>query len=287
VGLLGLLPWGGRPLVHREQELRVIVTARDMARGGSWLIPSYLGEPRFNKPPLMYWVSAGWFKLTGTEPRPALARLPNAVLGTGLLLALFTLGMPLVGRRRAFLAALTAGTCPLFLRFGRLCETDIPFAFCEAVSMLMLYGAIRAPHRLHRWLISGLAAGIGFMIKGPAAIILPLAACGAFLLTSPPASRKAFRPARMGLWLLVVAVIGCPWYVFIFLSQASQAAAGDVGYELGALLRHSEHQGTPGFISIPSLLRSCRGACCSPSPWCISGAPRAVTRPSASCSPGC
>ena len=65
--------WLGNPLVAREQELRVILTARDMARGGSWLVPHYQGEPRLHKPPLMYWLGCvgtfGW-----SAPRPQSAR---------------------------------------------------------------------------------------------------------------------------------------------------------------------------------------------------------------------
>ena len=39
----------GRLMEVVEQELRIILTARDMAGGGSWLIPHYLGELRLEK----------------------------------------------------------------------------------------------------------------------------------------------------------------------------------------------------------------------------------------------
>jgi 4-amino-4-deoxy-L-arabinose transferase-like glycosyltransferase len=244
--MLGLIPWGGNPLIVREQELRVVLTARDMARGGSWLIPHYLGEPRLNKPPLMYWITAGVFKLSGTTQSPALARLPGAFFGAFLLAAMVALGHRLVGRTAAFYGAVVAGTTYLFLRFGRLCETDIPLACFETVSVLALYKGLTVQNGFRWWLTSAGAAGLGFLIKGPAAIILPLAALTSFLAVSP-ASRTLFCPGRLMGWILVVALLGAPWYWLVYCSQASQAASGDIGYELGALLKHSSHAGSPVF----------------------------------------
>jgi 4-amino-4-deoxy-L-arabinose transferase-like glycosyltransferase len=247
IGLLGLLPWIGNPLIAREQELRVVLTARDMARGGSWLVPHYLGEPRLNKPPLMYWMTAGVFKLAGTTQSPALARLPGAICGALLLAAMVVLGHRLAGRTAAFLGAMVAGTTYLFLYFGRLCETDIPFACFETVAVLTLYLGLTARNGLRWWMLSAVSAGLGFLIKGPAAVVLPLAALTSFLACSP-ASRVSFRPWRLAGWIAVVAVLATPWYLLVYFSPASQtAASADIGYELGALLKNSSHRGNPAF----------------------------------------
>jgi 4-amino-4-deoxy-L-arabinose transferase-like glycosyltransferase len=246
IGLLGLVPWGEKPLIAREQELRVVLTARDMARGGNWLVPHYLGEPRLNKPPLMYWITAGVFKLAETTQSPALARLPGAFFGAILLAALAALGHRLVGRTAAFYGAVVAGTTYLFLCFGRLCETDIPLACCEAISVLAIYKGLSARNGARWWTTSAVAAGLGFLIKGPAAILLPLATLTSFLAITP-AARATFRPGRLLGWILIVVLLGAPWYLLIYSSQAAQAASGDIGYELGALLKHSSHAGPPFF----------------------------------------
>lgn len=248
LGLLALLPWSGRPLVEREQELRVAITARDMARGANWWIPSYQGEPRLNKPPLMYWVTATAFTIAPPATPPAwVTRLPNVLFGSGLLLLLATLGARLIGRRRALLAAAIAGSCFLFLRFGRVGETDMALAFFLTFACLALAIAPRSPRPWRWWLASAIAAGLGFMIKGPAALALPLAAHITFALTSHPASRSPHPVLAPLLWGLLVLLIAAPWYVSVFFSPAASAASQDVGYELGALLRHSKHEGSPLF----------------------------------------
>jgi 4-amino-4-deoxy-L-arabinose transferase-like glycosyltransferase len=248
LGLLALLPWSGRPLIEREQELRVAMTARAMARGAGWWIPSYQGEPRLNKPPLMYWITATAFKIAPSSTPPAwVTRLPNVLFGSGLLWLIATLGARLVGRRRALLAAAITGSCFLFLRFGRVGETDMALAFFLAFAGLALAIAPRSPQPWRWWLASALAAGLGFMIKGPAALVLPLVAHVAFTLTSPPASRRPPPVIPPLLWTLLVLLIAAPWYVSVFFSPAASAASQDVGYELGALLRHSKHEGSPLF----------------------------------------
>ena len=56
--LLGAALW--TPM-SRTQEARVLATGREMieADWGGWLIPHLNGQPRLEKPPLAYWLSAG------------------------------------------------------------------------------------------------------------------------------------------------------------------------------------------------------------------------------------
>ena len=79
---------GGRPAT-RQQELRVLLCARTMAQGGSWLIPEFQGQPRLRKPPLMYWVTALPTMISDT---PGAARLPGAFAGIALVVVTFLLG---------------------------------------------------------------------------------------------------------------------------------------------------------------------------------------------------
>lgn len=249
LGCAILLPWAGRPLVSREQELRVVLTAKDMAGGGSWLLPRYLGEPRFNKPPLMYWAVASAFKIAGTTQSPSVARLPAAIAGIALLLVIYYGGRHLVGRRAAFAGAVAAGTTILFTRSGRLCETDIPFALFVTSAIFSLLASLSA--RSWKWLvISGLLSGVAFMIKGPAALFLPLAAAISAAGLRPSA-RVVMKGWRILPWLLLCAAVAAPWYLAV-LRLSGSAAAADMGREVDALVNHSGHPG-PWFFYLYTL----------------------------------
>ncbi len=258
-GCLVLLPFLGRPLISREQELRVVLTARDMVRGGDWLVPHYLGEPRLNKPPLQYWSTAWAFRVAGTSQSPFAARLPTALMSAVLLAALAAWGTFLVGRRRALSAAVIAATSVLFWRFGRLAETDMPLALFETLAVLCLLVAMRdsrAGNRLKWWLAAGAAAGLGFMTKGPAALVMPAAAVLTYVLTVPRGERPAIHWAHVVGALALCGVITIPWYAYVMLGTAGHAAAADVTYELNALGTRTKHAGSPlfYFFTLPVLL---------------------------------
>ncbi len=250
LGLLVLVPFLGRPLISREQELRVVLTARDMARGGDWLVPHYLGEPRLNKPPLQYWLTALAFRAGGTTQSPTLARLPTALLGAGLLAVMAGLGAGLLGPRRAFVAALIAGTTVLFWRFGRLAETDIPLACFETAAVLGLFQTNRArtPAALWRWwMVSGIAAGLGFMLKGPAAVALPVLAWLTFRYATPCRHRPPLVGGPIFTALALCVLLVTPWYGYIRFGHAGAAAISDLTSELGALGTKTKHAGSPFF----------------------------------------
>ena len=59
-------------------EVLVAETARQMAEGKSWIVPTFNGENRLNKPPLDYWLTAIIYRLTGRIDELT-ARLPSAI----------------------------------------------------------------------------------------------------------------------------------------------------------------------------------------------------------------
>ena len=170
-----------------------------------------------------------------------MARLPTALCGTALVLLIFLLGRRLIGPRRAFLGALVAATSVLLLRFARLCETDVPLALCTSAAALAGYFGMTARRPWRWWLSAGVCAGLGFLIKGPAAVVMPLAAWLAFAAVSRRARRLVHLP-RAAACLAVWALIALPWYVSLFF-LARAPAGTDIGYELNALVSRSAHTG--------------------------------------------
>ena len=50
-----------------EHEVLVLRTATEMHARGDWIVPYFNGEPRLNKPPVSYWLTAAVATLGGRQ----------------------------------------------------------------------------------------------------------------------------------------------------------------------------------------------------------------------------
>jgi 4-amino-4-deoxy-L-arabinose transferase-like glycosyltransferase len=248
-----LLPGLGSTIINREQELRVVLTARDMVEGGSWLIPRYRGEVRLRKPPLMYWAVAACCKAAGTTHSLLVARLPSAMAGAGLALCVWGIGRVLIGRRNAWFAAIVAATSFIAFRQGRLAETDVPLSLLTAMAAGFGYVALRQPRPGRWWLLAGLAGGLGFMTKGPAALLLPPLAWIAFALTPPHRWRK-FVSVSVLPGFVAFAAVALPWYLAVS-RWAASTAENQIQSEITRTFTESHHDG-PVYYYVYTLMHA-------------------------------
>lgn len=248
-----LLPGINTSTASRQQELRVLLCARDMAEGGDWVIPHFMGEERLRKPPLMYWLVAGAFHLVGSTESLGAARLVSASCGLALVISSFLFVRRILGRRAAFLGAMVLATSLGFLYHGRLAETDLPQTLFCSLAVMFLYEAI-VIRRFRAWCFAGLAIGLGFMIKGPASVAMPAAAVLSYLLltrlkfpSQATANPQSPKPTLYYFWgalttMLIAALIAAPWYYAVALRTA---ATGDqASDEISRLLTESAHRGS-------------------------------------------
>jgi len=226
----------------RQQELRVVLTARDMAQGGNWLIPHFRGTPRLRKPPLMYWLDATAQKVTEAYTSPVAARIPSVLAGMALVVAVFFFGQCWMSPQAAFLAAITCCATVLFARFARLAETDMTLTLFIMLAVGFAYRAFTAQKsRILWWILTGLSAGLGFMTKGPAGLVLPLAAILAFTAGIYYSSRKPVLSwsGLNAIWIFIL--VALPWYYYIWQYAQSQVA---IGNEIQEAFIKGDHPGS-------------------------------------------
>ena len=180
----------------------------EMFERGDFLSTYLNGKPYYDKPILMFWLQAATVQLLGATE--ASFRLPAAVSA-----ALWTLLTFLFSRRRFGMnvALVTAGMMATSLGvyiIGRTGTTDALLNMLIAASMFAAWLHLESGKR--SWLYAMFAAvGLGFLAKGPVAILIPFAVTLAFCWLRRDL-KTWLRAAFDWRALLLFAAIALPWY---------------------------------------------------------------------------
>jgi 4-amino-4-deoxy-L-arabinose transferase-like glycosyltransferase len=205
-----LLPGLGEAPLERA-EIYFLDGARSMLERHDLLVPYYRGEPFFDKPPLTYWLMAGAFRALGLDA--GAARLVPAVAAMLVLLATLWLGTILFDRRTAWIGALVLATTAAFLGFGRVAMSDMLLALWTTLAMAIGVRAFRAGAAA--WPVAlAVVLGLGFLTKGPIALLLPGLGLG-WLAWTRRASLPRTRPWIAGVAVVVFAAIALGWFVAV------------------------------------------------------------------------
>jgi 4-amino-4-deoxy-L-arabinose transferase-like glycosyltransferase len=148
------------------------------------------------------------------------------------------LGCLLFDRRSALAGALVLTTTVVFVAFGRVAMSDMLLAFWTTLSMALAVSALRTPRSAWPVAALGAALGLGFLTKGPVALLLPGFGL-ALLLWQRRAAVRSLSGKGLGLAVLLFAVMGFGWFVvlltrlgwdpleYFFLHENLERFAGD------------------------------------------------------------
>ncbi|MCW5963491.1 MAG: glycosyltransferase family 39 protein [Bryobacterales bacterium] len=190
------------------------VIARNMLRSGDWITPHINGIPYFEKPPFKYWLMATSFGLFGVHDWSA--RLPMALAAILLCFATARLARWAFDAKVGLYAGLVLSTCVGLFLFTRVMISDGLLSLSILLA-LWCFLCLMEPdeEKPRRWAIAlGGCLGLGVLIKGLLALVIPVGAVGVYLLVT----RELFRwdtwkrlhlPEMAGIALAVAA----PWHV--------------------------------------------------------------------------
>jgi 4-amino-4-deoxy-L-arabinose transferase-like glycosyltransferase len=169
---MALFSFLGTPGLKEPDEGRYAEIGREMSASNDWLIPHLNGFEHFQKPPLVYWVTAASIKIFGATDWAA--RLPSALAATGVLLLTFWIGTCFLGLQTGALAAVILVSSFEFFALGRILNTDMMLTFWTTASTtFFLRWTITPQVRRWEWL-SFIAMGFAFLTKGPVGVLVPL-----------------------------------------------------------------------------------------------------------------
>ena len=212
LGLLLLAPGLGRAPLDDPGEGQHAEIAREVLEDGHWLTLRLNGVRYFDKPPLLYWLTAGAFSALGVRESAArLAPLAGALLAAA---ATAVLGARLLGPPWGFGAAAALLSSVLFAVFGRYVRPETLFVASVQWGLTgLVLGLAPDPRARPRrgWLLVGCAAlGLASLAKDPLGLVGPLAAIGCALAL---AGRLRWAVSAMP-WaaIALLLAIGFGWY---------------------------------------------------------------------------
>jgi 4-amino-4-deoxy-L-arabinose transferase-like glycosyltransferase len=214
----------GRGAITDADEAFYAEAAREMVASGDWLTPSYNYEPRFQKPPLYYWLVAATYLVTGATEIGA--RIWSAFAGLGLVLVAAAAGRRWFDEDIALLAGAIVATSFGYFALARMALPDLPLTFFITLSIYAaLVAALENERNPRRWLfLAAAAAALGFLTKGPVALVIPAIVVVPIVLIERRSTKIELSDVVFSLLLLVV--IALPWYFAMWMRHGNAYLEG-------------------------------------------------------------
>jgi 4-amino-4-deoxy-L-arabinose transferase-like glycosyltransferase len=156
-----------------DDEARYAEAGRQMLAGGDWIVPTYNGVPRYQKPILYYWLQAASQSVFGTNAFAA--RVPTALAAAGVVFLVVLLGQRLWGRAAGLWAGLVLASSVQFVLLARLAMIDMVLLFfLQGAITCCLFLYLRRedqPSRALAWAFWTCLA-LGMLAKGPVVLLL-------------------------------------------------------------------------------------------------------------------
>ena len=205
----------GEISLWNNNEPRYAYTARNMLESGDWITPRYKGKLRTDKPILTYWLIAASSKLLNRGSVDEFSsRFPFALMGLLGVMVTFFFGASLWGARAGFISGLTLLFTNEYIITARRSTPDMALCFFILMTLFLFHhGYNSAERKKLLYALAYVPAAMGFLTKGPVAVIIPGGAAFVYL-----AVRKDLREIKrllsipgIGLFLAVI----LPWFLLV------------------------------------------------------------------------
>ncbi len=188
--------------------------ARNMLTSGDWVTARLDGVVYLEKPPLIYWTIAIFYKIFGVHDWAARIPIALSVMALSWLTAAF--GTWALGKRAGLYAGLCMASCVGLFLFTRVLIPDIMLTGTVALAMWAFLRVLDAQEARPRFWAFVLAAslGTGLLLKSLIAIVFPVGGAIIFLsLTGQLFVRRTWQRLRPISGFFVILLIAAPWHI--------------------------------------------------------------------------
>ncbi len=245
------LPLGTRALWNSD-EGRYAEIAREMLELRDWISPHLNYVLYFEKPPLMYWLTAGSFALFGQNEFAA--RFWCATFGLLTVGVVYLFGKYWKNERAGLLSGSLLATSLGFFLLTQFLVTDMALTFWMTLALYASSKILseRPPERVRRAtdLLAVAIAG-GILTKGIIGIVFPIAALGMTL-----AYARLWGQARKIPWqpaLILTLILSAPWFVIVSLKHPVFPWFFFIREHVERFLTTVHHRSAPFYFFVPVL----------------------------------
>ena len=238
VGII-LFFWGlGTSGLIDETPAKFAAAGRSMSISGNWITPISNGIPRFDKPPLIYWLMGLIYSIPNQSSWDPLgsfaARFPSAISS---LLLMTALGETLLRwpqktninkRRIAIVTALSFALSPFVMIWSRTAVSDALLCGTFGLSMLLQWRCYVKP-KPNSWTYAWIILGFSILAKGPVAIVLMMFSLFLFGLFQNDFDR--LRSHIKPVYGLLIAIgVSLPWFIVEYILEGNKFLRSFFGY---------------------------------------------------------
>ena len=205
----------GAPPLFDWDEGAFSEATREMLASSNWFSVTLNGEPRYDKPILIYWLQA--LSASSLNVSEISLRLPSAIAATLWIIVIYIFGRTFFARSSAFNAAWMAISSIGVCLIGRAATAD---ATLNLLITMCMYASLRYIRDKNiKWLyIAYVFTALGFLTKGPIAVIIPFSTTLIYFISVK--DWRAWVQSITNLYgLLIFSVIALPWYVFMYATR--------------------------------------------------------------------
>ncbi len=208
--------------IWTENESFYAESVREMAEQGNYLEINYNYQPRFNKPPLTYWLIAASTRVLGMNEFAI--RLPIVLLAFGTALLVWAMARMLYGEKTALLAFAMQAISIQFIAGKQYASPEIPLAFFFTLTLyFFLKGHLSSKSRYYQF--AALALGLTVLTKGYPYIIVIGGIILLYLLIESsfrwPIFFKKLKELKPISFMAIVAIVGLSWIGLMYLQYGN------------------------------------------------------------------
>ena len=243
-----------RSTLWDRDEPRFARTSSEMAASRNYLVPTFGGAVRPDKPILVYWLQCISIRIFGRSE--VAIRFWSAAAAAGAGLATWEIGRTLFTPAVGLRAMAVLLTSPLLLLEAGAATADALLLLCTTAAMLAVARVLRGPARALDFLLFSAAAALGLLTKGPVGLAIPVLSAGTILAFG---RREVASRGRLAGLLLLASAASLAVFLAWFL-PADRAAGGLLWKEgfgrhvAGRMLHPMEGHGGPMLLTLPYYL---------------------------------